>query len=159
MRLLSAQVKICQLFMSILKRQVDSYPNFVSLFSFIKDYSSVLFWFKYIYFLLNRSPLKWKFLRLTSAQVKFCQLPYANFETTSQFLYKFGIPLQFHGRLFACSFSAQTMYTLLNRSPLKWKFLRLSRASVKFCQIPYVNFEATSPLLSEFCIPLQFHER
>ena len=38
--------QIYQLFMSILKRQVDSSPNFVSLFSFMKDYSSVLFQLK-----------------------------------------------------------------------------------------------------------------
>ena len=49
--------------MSILKRQVYSSPSFVSLFSFMKDYSSVLFSSK-IYTLLKRSPLKWKVLRI-----------------------------------------------------------------------------------------------
>ena len=112
-----------------------------------------------IYTLLNRSPLKLKFLRLLSARVKFFQIPYANFERASRFLYKFCIPLQLHERLLLCSFLAQTIYTLLKRSPLKWKFLRLSSAWVKFCQIPYANFEMTSQFLSKFCIPLQFHER
>ena len=37
-------------------------------------------------------------------------------------------------------FLAQTIYTLIIRSPLKWKSLRLSRAQVKICQIPYANF-------------------
>ena len=55
-------------------------------------------------------------------------------------------------------FLAQTIYTLLKRSSLKWKFLRLSSARVKFCQIPYANFEMKSWFLSKFCIPLQFHE-
>ena len=56
------------------------------------------------------------------------------------------IPLQtlypslVYERLFLRSFLAQTLYTLLKRSPLKWKFLRLSSARVKFCQIPYANF-------------------
>ena len=44
---------------------------------------------------------------------------------------KFCIPLQFHERFFVCTFLAQTIYTLLKRSPLKWKFLRLFEC---FCQ-------------------------
>ena len=112
-----------------------------------------------IYTLLKRRPLKWKFLRFSSARFKFCQIPYANFEMTTWFLSNFCIPLQFHERLLLCTFSAQTIYTLLKKSLLKWKFLRLSSAWVKFCQIPYANFETTSLLLSKFCIPLQFHER
>ena len=100
-----------------------------------------------------------KFLRLSSGRVKFCQIPYANFETTRRFFSKFFIPLQFHERLIPCTFLAQTIYILLKRSSLKWKFLRLLSAWVNFCQIPYANFEMTSWLLSKFCIPLQFHER
>ena len=118
------------------------YPssNFASIFSFMRDYSCS-FLAQAIYTLLKRSSLKWKFLRLSSASVKFCQIPYANFETSTWFLSKFCIPLQFHERLFLCTFLAQTIYTLLKRSPLKWKFLRLSSAQVKFCQIPYVNLK------------------
>ena len=65
---------------------------------------------------------------------------------------KFCIPLQFHERLLLCTFLAKTIYTLLIRSPLKWKSLRLLSARVKFCWIPYANFETTSRLLSKFCI-------
>ena len=108
-----------------------------------------------IYF-AQKEPIKWKFLRLLSAWLKFCQIPYANFETTTWFLSKFCNPLQFHERLFLCTVLAQTKYTLLKRSPLKWKFLRLSSAWLKFCQIPYANLERTSWFLSKFCIPLQF---
>ena len=108
---------------------------------------------------LKRSPLKWKFWKLKKAQPKICQISYVNFETTSLFLSKFCIPLQFHERLFHCSFLAQAIYTLLERSPLKWKFLRLSSTRVKFCQIPYANFEATSRFHYKFCIFLHFHER
>ena len=86
-------------------------------------------------------------------------LSHFNFETTSRFLSKFCIPLQFHQRLFLYTFLVQTIYTLLKRSPLKCKFLRLSSAWVKFCQILYANFETTSRFLSKFCISLQFHER
>ena len=84
--------------MSILKRQVDSSPNFVSLFSVMKDNSSVLFLTQKIYTLLKRSPLKGTFLRISSAQVKICQIPHVNFETATRFLSKFGITLQYHER-------------------------------------------------------------
>ena len=97
-------------------------------------------------------------MRFSSVRVKFCQIPYANFEMRSRFLSKFCIPLQFHERLLLCTFLAQTIYTLLKRSPLKWKFWRLTSAQVKLCQISYVNFETASPFLSKFCIPLQFKE-
>ena len=73
-------------------------------------------------------------------------------------VHKFCIPLQFHERLFLCIFLVQTIYTLLKMSPLKWKFLGLSSAWVKICQIPYAYFETTSPFISKFCISLQFHE-
>ena len=56
-------------------------------------------------------------------------------------------------------FLAQKIYNLLKRSLLKWKFLRLSSAEVKICQLPYVNFEITIRFHSKFRIPLQFHER
>ena len=111
------------------------------------------------YTLLKRSPLKWKFLRLSSTRVKFCQISYANFEMTSWFFYKFYILFQFHERQLLFTFLAQTVYTFLKRSPLKWKFWRLTNAQVKICQTSYVNFETTSRFLSKFCIPLQFHER
>ena len=85
-----------------------------------------------IYTLLNRSPLKWKFLRLASARVKFCQILYANCEMTSRFLCKFCIPLQFHERLLLCTFLAQPIYTLVKRSPSECTFLRLRAVRSKF---------------------------
>ena len=51
-----------------------------------------------IYTFLKRRLIKWNFLRLLSAQVKICRIPDANFETTSRFLSKFCITLQFHER-------------------------------------------------------------
>ena len=95
-----------------------------------------------IYFIIyiHIYTLKWKFLWLSSARLKVCQIPYANFKRTSWFLYKFCIRLQFHEGLLICTFLAQTIYTLLTRSPLKWKSLRLSSAQVKIWQIPYANF-------------------
>ena len=52
---------------------------------------------KNIYF-AQRRLLKWKILRLSSAQVKIHQIPHVNFETTSQFLFKFCIILHCHDR-------------------------------------------------------------
>ena len=145
--------------MPILKGQVASSPIFVSFFSFIKDYSSVLFLAQTIYTLLKRSPLKWTFLRFWSARLKFCQIPYANFETTTHFLSKLCISFQLHERLFLCSFLTQTIYTLLKRSLFKWKFLRFWSVRVKFSRIPYGNFETASCFLSNFWIFLQFYKR
>ena len=88
-------------------------------------------------------------MRLSSASVKICQIPHVNFETTSQFPLKFCITLQCHERYFLCTVLAQTIYTLLKRSPLKGNFLRLSSAQVKIFQIPLVNFETTSQFLSK----------
>ena len=62
--------KFVKFLKSVLKRQVDFSPNFVSLFSFMKDYSCS-FLAQTIYTFLKRSPLKWKCFRLSSARVKF----------------------------------------------------------------------------------------
>ena len=71
-----------------------------------------------IYF-AQKELIKMKVFETLSARVKFCQIPSANFETTSRFLSKFCIPLQFRERLFLCTFLAQRIYTLLKSSPLK----------------------------------------
>ena len=84
--------------MSILKRQVNSPSNFALLFSVMKDKLLCTVLAQTIYILLKRSPVKGKFLRLSSAQVKIFQIPLVNFETTSRFLSKFCITLQCHER-------------------------------------------------------------
>ena len=103
--------------------------------------------------------MKVPILTLSSALVKICQIPHVNFKTTGLLLSKFCITLQCHERQLLCTFLAQTIYTLLKRSPLKGKLLKLSSAQVKICQIPHVNVETTTRFLSKFCIILQYHER
>ena len=49
-----------------------------------------------LYTLVKSSPLKCKFLRLSSTRDKIRQIPYVNFETSSQFLFRFFITLQCH---------------------------------------------------------------
>ena len=66
LRLSSLRSKFVKFLMSVLKRQIDSSPNFVSLFNFMKGISSVLFLAQTIYTLLKRNPLKWRFLKLSS---------------------------------------------------------------------------------------------
>ena len=157
MRLSSAWVKIHQI------PQFWNDKSIPSQFCISLQFHEILFICSFlaqtIYTLLKRSLLKWKFLRLSSARVKFCQIPSANFETTCRFLSKFFISFQFHERLFLCTFLAQRIQTLLKRSPVKWEILRHSSAWVKFCQVPYTNFERTSRFLPKFCISLQFYER
>ena len=159
LRLSSARVKFCQIPYADFEMTISFLSKFCISLHFHERLFLCSFLAQTIYTLLKRSPLKWNFLRLSSAWVKLCQIPYANFETTSRFLSKFGIFFQFHEKSFLCTFLAERLYTLLNRSPLKWKFLRLSSAWVKFCLISYSNSKMTSRLLSKFCISLQFHEK
>ena len=88
-------VEICHV-MSFLKAQLSFPSNFASLFSNIKHKSSVLFLAQTLYTLVKSIRLKCKCLRFSSAQVKICQIPYVNFELTSQFLFKFCIILHCH---------------------------------------------------------------
>ena len=50
--------------------------------------TSLCFLTQTLYTLAKSSPLKCKFLRLSSAQVKIHQIPHVNFETGSQFFFK-----------------------------------------------------------------------
>ena len=72
------------------------FPNHKSVILQILHHSSVswkttplYFLIKKIYTLVTRSPIKCKFLRLLSAQVKVSQIAHVTFKTTSQFLFKF----------------------------------------------------------------------
>ena len=145
--------------MPIFKRQVDSSPNFASLFSFMKGNSSVLFFISKNFYFAQKEPIKVKI--------------FGTFKCSGQNLSKFlcqfwndkSIPLQILHRssiswkITPMYFLAQTMYTLLKWSAVKEKFLRISTSQVKISQIPYADFETTSWFLSKFCIFFQFHER
>ena len=122
--------------MPILKRQVDSSPNFAFLFSFMKDNSSVLF---NIYF-APKGPIKIKILETFkySGQNSSCQL--WNDES---------VPLQI---LHNSSLSGQiTSLWILSsyvsnfglKDPIKIPILS---ALEKICSIPHVIFQTTSHL-------------
>ena len=52
----------------------------------------------YLFYFGLKDPIKDPILRLSSALVKVCHIPHVNFQTTSQFFFKFCITLQCHER-------------------------------------------------------------
>ena len=54
--------------------------------------------------LVKSSPLMCKVLRFLSAQVKICQIPYVNFELTSQFLFNFCTIFHYYDTQLPCNF-------------------------------------------------------
>ena len=79
------------------------FPNHKSVFLQILHHSSLPWNISPLHFFSSnimysdqKEPIQ--FLRLLSARVKICQIPHINFETTSQFLFKFCIILHCHDR-------------------------------------------------------------
>ena len=127
--------------MSFLKAQVSFPSNVVSVFNTIKHNSPILFLAQTLYTLFKRSPLKCKFLRFSSTQVKISQIAHVNFELTSQFLFKFCIILHCNDtKVPSCIFNFR------QKDAIKVSIWRLLRALVKICQIPYVSFWKHKPV-------------
>ena len=85
-------VKVSQVPHVISKRTVIFSSNFASLFNVMKDNSSVLFFSSNnIYYFTQKEHIKMELLRLSSAQIKICQIPHVNSEMTRQFLFIFCI--------------------------------------------------------------------
>ena len=142
--------KFVKFLMSIFKRQVSSSSIFVSFFIVMTHNPSVIF--QVIHFLLwakgshqssNFDTFECSGENLPNSS---CHFP-SNKSVFLHILHHCSLSW----KITPLYFLAQTIYTLLKRSPLKWKFLRLSSAQVKICQIP-VNFETISWFLSKFCI-------
>ena len=144
--------------MSILNWQVNSFSKFVSFFIVMTHNSPVnfklihfLFWIKGSHESSNFDTFKCSGENLSNSS---CHFP-SNKSDFLQILNHSSVSWKITPLYI---FLAKAIYTLLKRSPLKWKSLRLLSTQVKICEIPYANFE-TSRFLSKFCIPLQFHER
>ena len=144
--------------MSALKWQVNSSSKFALFFIVMTHNSSVdfkvisfLFWTKESHQSPNFDSL--------SALVKVCQISPVFFQITSQFFLKISITLKCQERKLFCAFVAETTYTLVTRSQLKHKFLRLSSLRFKICEVPHVNFKATNQLLFNFRIILHCHDK
>ena len=150
--------------MSFLKAQVIFPSNFASVFSAIKNNSSILFFAQTLYTLVKSSLLKCKFLRFSSARVKTRQIPHVNFELTSQFLIKFCIILHCHDTKPSCKFKAHTFSTLDKRIKGKsqfWEFRVLYWKFAKFLMSfskPLVSFSSNfaSRSMSWNIAPLYF---
>ena len=103
--------------MSFLKAQVSFPSNVASIFSAIKQKSLILFLDKRSCTLFKRSPLKCKFLRFSSAQVKIRQIPHVIFESTSQFSFRCCINIQCHqAKLPYTFFSSNIIYFVQKKS-------------------------------------------
>ena len=150
--------KFVKFLLPVLKRQVSSSPNFVSLFSFMKDSFYILFSSKNIYF-TQKEPIKVNVFETFECSGQNLSNSFCQFWNDKS------VPLQIlylslvSWKIASIYFLAQRIYTLLKRSPLKWKFLRLLSVQVKICQIPFTSFEMATRFLSKFCIPIQFDER
>ena len=117
------------------------------------------------YNLLIKNSLKWKSLRLSSAHIKICQISYVNFETTSRFLSKFCIPLQFYERLFPCTFFSSNSIYFTQNGPIKMKTFEtfermghnLSNSLCQFLNNKSIPFQILYPSLVPWKIsPLYF---
>ena len=138
--------KYVKFLMSILKRQVDSSPTFVSLFRFMKDNSSVFFFSSNNTYFVRKEHIKMKIfetLKCSDHNSSNCSCQLWNDKSS---------PLQI---LPHSSLSSQiTLLWILNsyffnsgmKDPIKIPILRLSSALVKICHIPHVILQATSQL-------------
>ena len=134
------------------------FPSNNSLFLQILHYSSMSWKITLLYFFSSKNTY---FAQKEPIKVKIFETFECSGQNLSNFSFQFlndkSIPLQ-----------------ILHPSSVSWKIITLYffssnniyfaqkepiKIRVKFCQIPYANFEAASRFLSKFCIPLQFHER
>ena len=141
--------------MPILNWQVNSFSSFVSFFIVMTQNSLVklklihiLLWIKGSHqvpiFRLSNI-LWWKFAKFLMSFLK-AQFSFPSNVASVFSAIKHNSPILY---------LAQTLYTLLKKSPLKCKFLRFSSAWVK---ISHVNFELTSQFLFKFCIIRHCHD-
>ena len=130
-------------FMPILKQQVSSSSIFVSFFIVMTHNSTENF--KLIYFLLW-AKISYQSSNFDTVECSGETLPNSSchFASNKSVFLHILYPSSVLWKITPLYFLAQTIYTLLKKSPLKWEFLRLSSAQAKICQIPYVNFETAS---------------
>ena len=90
--------------------------------------------------MVKSSPLKSKFLKLSSSPDKIGQISFVNFEA-SQFLFRFFIILQCHYTELLCNFLARAFCTLDKRIPWKYQFWH--------CQVLWWKFSKFFMLFSK----------
>ena len=141
--------KFAKSLMSILKVQVSFPSNVPSIFSAIKQNSPILFLAQILCTLFKRSPLKCKFLRFLSAQIKIRQIPnsscqfWADKSVPFQILHYFSLPWHITPLQFLNSY----IFNFRQKYAIKVPIWRLSSALVKVCQISHVNFWKHKPVV------------
>ena len=134
--------------MSILKRQVDSSPNFLSLFNFMKDYCSVLCFSSDNTYFAQKEHIKMTVFETFNCSGQNSSNSSCKFwngkSILLHILHPSSLPVDFKLILF---------YIEL-KDPIKIPILRLSIALVKICHIPHVIFQITSQFFFKF--PLYF---
>ena len=100
--------------------QVRVYWNFASLFSVIKDNSSVFLYLKPCILWRKRAHRKKTFRHLIG-WVKISQISHVIFEITSHFLFNLCITLQCHESQLFCTLLAESLYDLEKRNRSKCK--------------------------------------
>ena len=102
----------------------------------------------------QKSQLKSKFFRFSSARVKIPQIPHVNFKMTSQFLFNFCIIPHCHDTQLFCTFYAHTFSILDKRVPWKSQFRHFPVLWWKFAKVlmsfsnPQVSFSSNFASLS-----------
>ena len=143
--------------MPIFKRQVDSSPNFVSLFSFMKDNSSVLFSSNNIYFAENE-PIKVE----TFETSKCSGQKLSNF--LSQFWNDKSIPLQvLYPSSVSWKITPQYFFSSKNihfahKDPIKVKIFETFERSGQNLSNSLWQFLNCKSIPLQILFPLQFHE-
>ena len=122
--------------------EVDVNLEFSSSWIFISHFiviahNSTEIWSSYIFYFGQNDLIKVPILTLVSALVKICKIPHVIFQAQQASYSSILHHSSVSWKIIPLYFLAQTVYTLLKRTSLKSKFLRLSCARVKFCQIPY----------------------
>ena len=156
MRHLSVRVKICQIVVSILKRQVNYSLKFASFFiATIRNSSRN---FKLIDFLLwikgYRQNTDFEIFECSGKSWPNSSSHFPNHKLVFlQSLHHSSVSWN----ITPLDFLANILHTLVRRSALKCKILRLLSDRVKFCQIPHVKFKTL--FLFKFCIILHRHDK
>ena len=102
----------------------------------------------------QKEPMKVQIFRLPTVPMKINQILHVIYETASNFSFKVCMDLQYNDAYFLFTFLAQTLNTLVKRSPLKCKFWVLRQNSPNSSVI----FQSASQFLLKFCIILQCYD-
>ena len=150
--------KFVKFLLSILKRQVDSSPNFVYLCSFTKITPLYFFNSTNIYF-AQEEHIKTKLFEAFKCSGQ------NSSNSSCQFWYDKSIPLQILHH-FSLLWHVTPLWILSSyffyfglKDSIKIPILRLSSALVKVCQIRHVIFQTTSQFFFIFFITLQCNGR